>query len=109
MTLHQLLVLNAERVMDLSSEQPYSTQPSAKEAQVPIPVLFFLSLMSSPFCVLQRCGCLSFLEAHFQSLVPPSPSFFPIQLSQATEDGESEAEGLHSSSLPACCQGVKTR
>lgn len=80
-----------------SSEQPYFTQPSARGCYtaVPISVLLFLPLISSPFCG-------PFSKAHFQSLMPPSPSFFLTPLSRATGDGESVGEGLYFSSLPAC-------
>lgn len=65
--------------------------------------LCYSSYSSCPLLfVLQRHCCQSFVKAHFQSLMPPSPSFFPAQLSWANGDGGSVGEGLYISSFPAC-------
>lgn len=61
---------------------PNSQVPGA----YPVSVLFFLSLMSSPFCATKTW--LSILEAHFSVPYPPS-HFFLLGFPQATGHGKS--------------------
>lgn len=44
MTSHWLLVIKAERVMDPGSEQPYSTQPSARGYYTAVPICVILPI-----------------------------------------------------------------
>lgn len=82
MTLHRLLVLRAERVMDPSSEQPCSTQPSTRGCYTGVPssVFFFLLCMSSPFCAPKTQ--LSIFLKTFQSFMLLLHNFFLLSFSR---------------------------
>lgn len=105
---HWLLVIKVEHVMVPQLRRTiFQTAKCQQCYTADISVLFFLSLMPSPFCATKTQ--LLILEAHFQSLILPL-IFFLLGFSQAIGHGESSGEGSCISFhlfLPICCQGVK--
>lgn len=109
MTSHWLLVIKMEHVMDPQLRSTIFQTAKCQQCYTanPVSVLFFPSLMPSPFCATKTQ--LFILEAHFQSLILPL-NFSSLAFLRLTGHGESSGEGLYISFhlfLTICCQGVE--